>query len=128
MAAKRKQIRKYLRADEGIVLARLLFNTMAVDVERGHIFRIRDGVATRLTEYPGGRCGRYRFVMLHHSGSRRKMPVSRVVWMACHGRRIPEGYDIDHENRDRGDNRIENLRLRNSVENRGAWAHDGGAF
>lgn len=33
----------------------------------------------------------------------------RIVWMMHHGE-IPEGIEIDHENRIRDDNRIENLR------------------
>lgn len=34
----------------------------------------------------------------------------RVIW-EMHNGPIPEGYEIDHINRDRADNRIENLRL-----------------
>jgi len=35
----------------------------------------------------------------------------RVIWMMEHQQHIPEGYEIDHINRDHYDNRPENLRL-----------------
>lgn len=37
----------------------------------------------------------------------------RIVWIMHYGD-IPEGYTIDHKNRNRLDNRIENLRLANA--------------
>lgn len=39
-----------------------------------------------------------------------------VVWEKANGP-IPEGYEIDHINRDRADNRLENLRLVTRSEN-----------
>lgn len=40
----------------------------------------------------------------------RQALVHRLVWILHHGA-IPEGYEVDHINRDRKDNRIENLQL-----------------
>lgn len=42
--------------------------------------------------------------------------VHRLVWEAFHGR-IPEGMEIDHRNTDRTDNRLENLKLCNHIDN-----------
>ena len=42
--------------------------------------------------------------------------VHQWVWEAAHGP-VPEGMMIDHKNRDRYDNRIENLRLISSSDN-----------
>lgn len=41
----------------------------------------------------------------------------RVIWI-MHNGPIPDGYEIDHINRVRNDNRIENLRLLTVAENR----------
>lgn len=40
----------------------------------------------------------------------REFPAHWIVWW-MHGRTIPDGFEIDHENHIRDDNRIENLRL-----------------
>lgn len=41
----------------------------------------------------------------------------RVIWMMEHEQHIPEGYEIDHINRDHYDNRPDNLRLATHREN-----------
>jgi hypothetical protein len=48
---------------------------------------------------------------------RERLLAHRVVWALVHGE-WPES-EIDHKNMDRGDNRIENLRLANSSQNKG---------
>lgn len=54
--------------------------------------------------------GGYRVFTLHLDGKRRQIKLHRLIWIAKNG--IPsEGMVIDHINRDRQDNRIENLRL-----------------
>ena len=46
----------------------------------------------------------------------KRYPTHRVVWTLLKGA-IPEGLEIDHINRQRDDNRIENLRLVTRKEN-----------
>lgn len=45
----------------------------------------------------------------------RKLRVHRIIW-EMHNEPIPDGYEIDHINRIRNDNRISNLRLATSHE------------
>lgn len=51
----------------------------------------------------------YRVHCIHHGGVSRTVKAHRVIWMAVHGR-MPDGLMTDHINRDKLDNRIQNLR------------------
>ena len=44
------------------------------------------------------------------SGIKRLVYVHRIMWKAFHGP-VPEGFEIDHVNRERADNNLTNLRL-----------------
>lgn len=48
--------------------------------------------------------------------SQKKFSVHRIVWIMLNGD-IPNGLEIDHINRDKYDNRIENLRLFTKSQN-----------
>lgn len=47
----------------------------------------------------------------------KKYQAHRLIWVYHYGK-IPAGMEIDHKNRDRSDNRIENLRLVTLQENK----------
>lgn len=55
------------------------------------------------------------YVRVLHAG--RLWLEHRLVWERAHGK-VPAGYQIHHSNGDRTDNRLENLRLVDSVEHK----------
>lgn len=84
-------------------------------------FRYEDGVlfwkVNRGTVKAGSVCGN-----THHSGYRRtklhnrELLIHRVIWNMFNGP-IPDGMELDHINRNKRDNRIENLRLATHGDN-----------
>ena len=99
----------------------------------GDIFEIKNGALWRKAFVDNaGRCHRPRPVKLKSNTGKngycrvmvhrinKKVMYHRIVWELVHGS-IPEGYEIDHINGKRLDNRIENLRLvtdRQNAQNR----------
>ena len=63
------------------------------------------------------RCTKYKNGYMHVKLNNVGYYVHRVVWEAFNGK-IPEGKEIDHINTNRADNRLENLRLVTSSENK----------
>jgi len=66
--------------------------------------------------------GRYRYLSIN----RINYLEHRIIWTMIYGS-IPDGYEIDHLNRDRFDNRLENLRLvtrRENILNSGVASSD----
>lgn len=60
--------------------------------------------------------GGYLRVNLFKNGKIKRFLVHRLVWESFNGT-IPEGYDCNHINEDKSDNRLENLNLMTRKEN-----------
>lgn len=58
----------------------------------------------------------YLFTNFYYEGSSHCHLAHTVVWMAFNGP-IPDGYEVDHINNDRKDNRLDNLQLLTKSEN-----------
>lgn len=81
-------------------------------------FSSKRGHSLHLSRYAGkkaGNLGVCGYVQVRYKGE--LLYAHRVVWTMHHGD-IPDGYEIDHINNKRDDNRIENLRLVTSQQNK----------
>ena len=58
----------------------------------------------------------YKFTNFYYNRGLHTHVVHRVIWVAWEGD-IPDGYEIDHINNDRSDNRLENLQLLTKSQN-----------
>ena len=50
------------------------------------------------------------------------MSYARYLWISTYGK-IPDGYEVDHINENRTDDRLENLQLLSSLENKMKYAN-----
>lgn len=64
--------------------------------------------------------GYMRWSTFRKDRKRLRITVHRLVWETFNGP-IPEGYEIDHANHVRNDNRLENLRCVTHLENMQNW-------
>ncbi len=71
----------------------------------------------RFAGKPAGSVGHqgYRFVMLTHLGRSRLLRAHRIIYALTHGRWPPD--QVDHENRERATNEIDNLRESTQAQN-----------
>ncbi|TDN64266.1 HNH endonuclease [Scandinavium goeteborgense] len=68
-----------------------------------------------LVPISNGKAGYYQISVTNNNVSRRCY-VHRLVWEAFNGA-IPEGYEIDHVDENKGNNSLGNLRLMTRLEN-----------
>lgn len=105
--------RKYRTVSEDELLTAILAGRFAADSE-GNVYSVnghRHLLATFLDPQ------RRPCVKLYLDGGRRTTTVGRAVWMICNRRLVPEGFAVDHIDRDKENNRPENLRLLEFSEN-----------
>lgn len=102
-----------------LILEAIKDGHLIVDVEKGIVYRTRGSKGVKL-DYPeiinGVNMNGYKACKLVLNGYKKMVRLHRIVWISKNGP-IPDGLMIDHINRNRIDNRIENLRLVNSKEN-----------
>lgn len=115
------EIRVHQKGDDQLVLDRILEQTIKVDFNTGDIFTCLGAsgkkIDWRKLAISKGRRGDH-FVSICRHGKRKAIAVSKVIIMADTKKLIPPGFDVDHINRNYTDNALDNLRLRNSSENR----------
>lgn len=117
------RVRSHAKADE-IVKAALQAGAWSVDIQSGVVRsnRFQDKRVVGCLNQKG-----YLVATLHFAGQRVQVKLHRVVWIAAHGL-IPRGLMPDHENRNKADNRIKNLRLvddAGNAKNRRSYAGEG---
>jgi hypothetical protein len=65
----------------------------------------------------------YALYCIRHNGVSRVCSGHRIIWIAVNGLYDKNLFDIDHKNKNRLDNRIENLRLLTHKDNRSVYKY-----
>lgn len=100
-----------------IIIKLLVQGKIEVDTETGKVYsrRVKGHIGER-TELPGTPINGYVYHKLHCDGQKLMFRAHRIIWIAANGL-IPKPLMVDHINRDRTDNRLQNLRLVDAVGN-----------
>lgn len=102
----------------GIIMKCLREGRITTDPSTGEIFstmiRGHEGQKIKLR---GSLCNGYIVHSLKYKGIKKQVRAHQVIWMSVHGEYDKDNFQIDHINRNREDNRIENLRLVTAKEN-----------
>jgi DNA (cytosine-5)-methyltransferase 1 len=92
---------------------------LEVDVATGKIFsRTIRGRKGEKVELLGSDCNGYRVHNIYYDGVKKQCRAHQIVWISVNGLYDKSELMIDHINRDRSDNRINNLRLVDAKGNR----------
>lgn len=95
---------------------------LTVDTEHGRVYAPKSNTPERPV---GARTKKgYLRVCLNVEGKQHHFMVHRIVWVAAHGP-VPDGYQIDHVNAQKDDNRIANLEAVPGIENMRRGAANG---
>lgn len=92
---------------------------LEVDFETGKIFSLKQrGKEGQKIELLGSDCNGYIVHGIRYNGFKIQLRAHQIVWIAANGIYDKSIFMIDHINRNRKDNRLENLRLVDSKGNR----------
>jgi len=117
--------RTYKKLTEEDVFQLMQEGRIVVDTEKALVRKQKKSYHTwtetwiTLIQTPDKKTDPYLFVDIKNNNGRRWSAVHRLVWMQDTNKLIPEGYDVDHDDRNRQNNNITNLKLRTVLENRG---------
>ena len=91
-----------------------LYTHYGYNTSDNNIYHIHLNNIVKQREMNGG----YKMCMVSNDETQKSILCHRFIWECCNDSIIPKNYEIDHINRDRLDNRIENLRCISINENR----------
>ena len=92
---------------------------LKVDFETGKIYSLKQrGKEGQMVELVGCDCNGYIVHGIRYNGFKIQLRSHQIVWIAANGDYDKSRLMIDHVNRDRKDNRLENLRLVDAKGNR----------
>jgi DNA-cytosine methyltransferase len=92
---------------------------LKVDFSTGKIYSTRQrGKEGNLIELQGSDCNGYTVHTIMYDGIKKQCRAHQIVWIAANGIYDKNSLMIDHINRNRKDNRLENLRLVDAKGNR----------
>jgi hypothetical protein len=92
---------------------------LEVDFQSGKIFSLKQrGKEGQKIELLGSDCNGYIVHGIRYNGFKIQLRAHQIVWIAANGTYDKSIYMIDHINRNRKDNRLENLRLVDAQGNR----------
>ena len=101
-----------------LILRCLADGRIEVNAGEGKIYsRMIRGKEGELIELNGSDCNGYVVHSLKYNGVKKQVKAHQVIWMAVNGYYDKDKLQIDHINRNKKDNRIENLRLVTAKEN-----------
>lgn len=87
-----------------------------VDPNKPEIIRVNDKGEKRILHSCTLRSG-YKLVKIRVNGVDKLFYEHRIVWMAVNNKPIPKGYQINHKDYNRGNNKIDNLEIMTVQEN-----------
>jgi hypothetical protein len=92
---------------------------LEVDFQTGKIFSLKQrGKEGQKIELLGSDCNGYIVHGIRYNGFKIQLRAHQIIWIAANGTYDKSIYMIDHINRNRKDNRLENLRLVDAKGNR----------